>query len=54
MKLVRTNSLFRNFSTMNPDLASPYSDLLDNVLLVKKTPKYDRLKDTALIKHPYI
>ena len=29
-------------------------DLLDNVLLVRKTPKYDRLKDSSLIQHPYI
>lgn len=29
-------------------------DLLDNVLIVRKTPKYERLKDTESIKHPYI
>ena len=29
-------------------------DLLSNVLLVLKTPKYERLKDSQLIKHPYI
>jgi hypothetical protein len=34
--------------------ADQAKDLLKNVLLVKKTPKYDRLKDTEMIKHPYI
>ena len=29
-------------------------ELLKNVLLVRKTPKYERLKDSELIKHPYI
>lgn len=29
-------------------------DLLKDVLLVKKTPKYDRLKNSEMIKHPYI
>ena len=29
-------------------------DLLRDVLLVKKTPKFDRLKDSDLIDHPYI
>lgn len=29
-------------------------DLLDNVLIVRKTPKYERLKDSEYIKHPYI
>jgi hypothetical protein len=34
--------------------AEQAKDLLKDVLLVKKTPKYDRLKDTEMIKHPYI
>lgn len=34
--------------------AEQAKDLLRDVLLVKKTPKYDRLKDTEMIKHPYI
>lgn len=29
-------------------------NLLSDVLLVRKTPKYDRLKDSDLINHPYI
>lgn len=29
-------------------------DLFKNVLLVKKTPKYERLKDEEIVKHPYI
>ena len=29
-------------------------ELFRNVLLVRKTPKYFRLKDTELIEHPYI
>lgn len=29
-------------------------DLLSDVLLVRKTPKFDRLKDSELIDHPYI
>ena len=40
----------RNFAE-NSDLPT---DLLKNVLLVKKTPKYERLKNSKFIEHPYI
>ena len=35
-------------------LASSHRDLFKNVLIVRKTPKYQRLKDSEFIKHPYI
>lgn len=38
----------------DPKLDEAARHLFDNVLLVRKTPKYDRLKDSPLIQHPYI
>lgn len=35
-------------------LAQGTRNLMDNVLLVRKTPKFERLKDSTFIKHNYI
>lgn len=58
MQKSATNCLKRKFVRGTGDSAANQfdqaKDLLRDVLLVKKTPKYDRLKDTEMIKHPYI
>lgn len=45
-------------ATLNPECDPSFDtiadDLLANVLFVRKTPKYDRLKDSDLINHPYV
>lgn len=66
-QIVEVSRRFANFTPFNkysqtsslsaesdPSLDSSTDHLLDNVLLVRKTPKYDRLKDSELIEHPYI
>jgi len=42
------SSLIREFANASK------SELLQDVLLVRKTPKYERLKNSKFIEHPYI
>ena len=49
--------IMRTFSAKeyeNKNAGGRVKDLLSDVLLVKKTPKYDRLKNSKFIEHPYI
>ena len=45
---------FGEVEAHNKNTHGQSQDLLRDVLLVKKTPKYDRLKNSEFIKHPYI